>query len=180
MKEATASVPAAAVWQPVVYIHPVDPNLCKYNSSHKFVSWGVCRWWHFSSRDLKYKICLCIFAKKSKTWAPQHMWCFVAWRWKFPFTRANILLWVFFLCCFCSSACSLLENMTSVKVAGQALNVGHCLARHLSSFHGAACIVEEEFYFAGKSEEDLSKQLSETQTAARIYPDEEMRATRNR
>lgn len=27
----------------VTYIHPVDPNLCKYSSSHKFASWGVCR-----------------------------------------------------------------------------------------------------------------------------------------
>lgn len=51
-------------------------------------------------------------------------------------------------CCPRSGFHSLLENMTCVKVAGQALNVGLCSPHHSSSFHRAACVVEEEFYCA--------------------------------
>lgn len=40
------------------------------------------------------------------------------------------------------------RHMTCVKVAGRALNVGLCSHRHSSSFHRAACVVEEEFYLA--------------------------------
>jgi len=29
---------------PVIYIYPVDPDLCKQTHSHKFVSRGVCSW----------------------------------------------------------------------------------------------------------------------------------------
>lgn len=51
-------------------------------------------------------------------------------------------------CCPRSGSPSLLENMTCVKVAGRALNVGLCSPHHSSSFHHAARVVEEEFYFA--------------------------------
>lgn len=47
-----------------------------------------------------------------------------------------------------SGSPSLLENMTCVNVAGRAFNVGLCSPRHSSSFHRAACVAEEEFYFA--------------------------------
>ncbi|CAJ1079953.1 homeobox protein Hox-D3-like [Xyrichtys novacula] len=43
-------------------------------------------------------------------------------------------------------------NMTSVRVAGQAFNVGHCSAHHLSSFHGAGLRSRRSFSLQGNDE----------------------------
>lgn len=72
---------------------------------------------------------------ESVFWSLPHFQCFVG-----LLSPLNVALGVGFP--------SLLENMTCVKVAGRAFNVGLCLPHHSSSFHRAACVVEEEFYFA--------------------------------
>lgn len=40
--EQALSIPVKKI--PVIYIYPVDPDLCKQTHSHKFVSRGVCSW----------------------------------------------------------------------------------------------------------------------------------------
>lgn len=78
--------------------------------------------------------------------------------------------------CFFSlspSSRTLLENMTSVKLPDRPLNVGHCSAHHLSSFHHAACsrggvLVSREMWGGGPqlwtaptdSQQDWTENLS--------------------
>lgn len=148
-KLAAAPVLCTQARPPVIYIYPVDPNLCKYRSSHKFASWGVCRWWHFTSRGRKQsfkraeniKMCFNVIL----CWIMLHVWCLKCCSELLQaLTRLQSLFTVFFFSLSFSG--SLLENMTSVKVAGQALQCGPLFGSSFIFFSPpVACWVEEEF-----------------------------------